>query len=120
MELPFIRKVVTELPTKVDPNFDVKFNEAKHGAYIKENLNTNHMSPRKAARLTAAIKDNWMVFKTDGVKHTIIGYECDIDTGNARPISCGNVNYGPRESKVMEKHISVLVQMKHSYQIYHS
>ena len=38
MELPFIRKVVTELPTKVDPNFDVKFDEAKHGAYIKREL----------------------------------------------------------------------------------
>ena len=78
------------------------------------------MSPRQAARLTSAIKDNWLVFNPDGVKHTLIGYECDIDTGDARPISCGNVNYGPRDFKVMEQHISALVQMKHLYQISHS
>ena len=35
MELPFIRKVVPELPTEVDPNFDVKFDEAKHSVYLK-------------------------------------------------------------------------------------
>ena len=78
------------------------------------------MYPRQAARLMAAIKDNWLVFNPDGVKHTVIGYECDIYTGDASPISCCNVNYIPRESKVTEKHIPVLVQMNHSYQIYHS
>ena len=83
-------------------------------------MKTDRVSPRQAAILTAAIKDNWLVFNPDGVKHTVIGYECDINTGNSRLISCVNVNYGPRESKVMENHISVLVQMKHSYQISHS
>ena len=78
------------------------------------------MSPKQAARLTAAIKDNWLVFNPDGVKHPVIGYEFGIDTGDARLISCGNVNYGPRESKVMENHISVLVQIKNSCQISHS
>ena len=74
----------------------------------------------QAARLTDAIKDNWLIFNPDRAKQTVIGYECDIDTGDARSISCDNVNYGPRESKVMENHISVIVQMKHSYQISHS
>ena len=97
------------MPTNVDPNSDVKFDEAKHGAYLKKHLKINHMSPRQAAILTTAIKDNWLVFNPDVVKHTVSGYECDIDTGDARAISCGNVNYVPRESKVMEKHISVLV-----------
>ena len=104
MDIPFLHKVASELPTKVDPNFDVKLEEAQHGVYLKKHLNIDHMSPRQAARLTAVIKDNWLVFNPDGVKHSVIGYECDIDTGNARPISCGNVNYGPRESKVMENH----------------
>ena len=105
---------------KVDPIFDEMFDEAKHSAYIKEDLKTYHMYPRQAARLTATIKYNCMLFNPDGVKHTEIGYECDIDTGDARPISCGNVNYGPRESNRTEKNISVLVKMKHSYQIFHS
>ena len=89
-------------------------------AYLKNHLKINHMSPRQAARLTAAIKNNWLVFNPDGVKHTVTGYECYIDTGNARPISCVNVNYGPIYSKVTEKHITVLVPIEHSYQISHS
>ena len=96
MDLPFLWKVVPEFPTKFEPNFDEKFDEAKHGAYLKEHVKTDQMSPRKAARLMAAIKDNWLVFNPDGVKHTVIGYECDVDTGDSRPISCCNVNFGPR------------------------
>ena len=38
MDLPFLRRVVPWLLPKVDPNFDVKFDEAKHGAYIKREL----------------------------------------------------------------------------------
>ena len=34
MDLPFLRKVVPELPTKFEPNFDVKFDEAKNGTYL--------------------------------------------------------------------------------------
>ena len=54
------------------------------------------------------------------MKHNIIGYDCDIDTGNAKPVSCKNVNYGPQESKVMEKHIDILLDMKHVYCINYS
>ena len=86
LKLPFLRKVDPELPTKVDPNFDVKFDEVKHGAHLKNHLKIDHMSPSQAARLTAAIKNNWLVFNPGGVNHTIIGYEFDIDTGDARPI----------------------------------
>ena len=50
MDLPFIRKVAPEFPTKVDPNFDVKFDEAKYGAYLKHNLNIDHMYPRQVVR----------------------------------------------------------------------
>ena len=35
MDLPFLCKVAPELPTKVDQNFDVNFDEFKHGAYLK-------------------------------------------------------------------------------------
>ena len=35
IDLPFLRKVDPELPTKVHPNFDVDFDEAKHSAYLK-------------------------------------------------------------------------------------
>ena len=63
------------------------------------------------------IKKHWRVFDPDGLKFPVIGYECDIDTGNAKPVSCGNVNYGPRESVIMRKHIKALLGIDHITQI---
>jgi hypothetical protein len=50
----------------------------------------------------------------------VIGYECGIDTGDASLFLCGNVNYGPRKSKITEKHIAALLEMKHINEINHS
>ena len=117
---PLLRKTVSELPKDIDPDFNVQFDEAKHGAYLREHLKTGEMPPKILQRLTNLIKKYWCVFNPDGVKYTVIGYECDIDTGDAAPISCGNVNYGARESKIMDKHIAALVDMTHAYGIPHS
>ena len=106
-ESPVLRKVESTLPATVDPNFDVKYDDTKHGEYLRKNLATGHLPADIALRLINVIKKHWRVFDPNGLKYTIIGYECDIDTGNAKPISCGNVNYGPRESVVMRKHIKV-------------
>ena len=114
---PVLRKVVPELPSSVDPDFDVAYSEAKHGEYLRTHLKTGHLPTGVAAKLVAIIKKHWRVFDPDGLKHTVIGYECDIDTGNAKPISCGNVNYGPRESVIMKKHIANLLSVNHICQI---
>ena len=54
------------------------------------------------------------------MKVVVIGYKCDIDTGNASQVLCDNVNFGPQESKIMETHIATLVEMKHIYELDHS
>ena len=114
---PLLRKVVPELPKDIDPEFNVKFNEAEHGAYLKEHLKVGDVPPETLERLTTLIKKYWCVFNPEGVQMSVIGYECDIDTGDATPISCGNVNYGVREAKIMDKHIAALVEMTHAYGI---
>ena len=115
-----IRKTRPVLPTTVDPDFDVAFDEQKCGAYLREHLPTSHMFPTRDARVIAMIKRCWSVFNPNGLKYSVIGYECNIDTGNAAPVSCGNVNYGPRESKETEKHIAALCQVAHMYEVEHS
>ena len=112
-----IRKIGPELPTTVDPEFDVKFDEPTHGAYLQKHLATGHMPASRASRTIEMVKRHWRVFNPDGVRFPVIGYECDIDTGDASPVTCGNVNYGPRESKIMEKHIAALVEVNHVYEI---
>lgn len=47
----------------------------------------------------------------------MIGYECDIDTGDALPVRCGKIDYGQREGVIMKKHISALVDMEYAYGI---
>ena len=63
------------------------------------------------------VKHHWRVFNPDGVRFSVIGYKCDIDTGDTAPVTCSNVNYGPREYKIMEKHIADLVNVQHIYKI---
>ena len=106
------------LPTSVDPKFDVKYDETKHGPYLKKHLKTDHLSPKVAARLTALVKKHWRVFNPDGLKLPVVGYECHIDTGDAKPIACKNVNYGERESIIMDRHIGVLQKMDHIEQTF--
>ena len=114
---PVLRKVEPALPDAVDPNFDVKYDDAKHGEYLRNNLSTGHLPPEIAARLISVLKKHWRVFDPDGLKCSVIGYECDIETGDAKPILCGNVNYGPRESVIMRKHIKALLNIDHIDQI---
>ena len=75
------------LPTKVDPQFDVKYNEAKHGAYLKKHLKVDHLKPSVAKQVEAMVKKNWNVFNPDGLGLPVVGYKCFINIGNAEPLS---------------------------------
>lgn len=44
-------------------------------------------------------------------------YECDIDTGDARPIQCRNLNFGPLEP-ILEQAIAKLIELGNVYQIH--
>ena len=50
---PILRKSHgTPLPDTVDPNFDTKFNDVAHGAYLTEHLKTGHLAPNTYCKQT--------------------------------------------------------------------
>ena len=112
-----IQNIDPELPDTVDSASNVKFDKATHGAYLRGHLKTRHMPGSQASHIIDLVKSHWRVFNPDGVCFPVIGYECDTDTCDAAPVTCGNVNYVPCESKIMEKHIAAFVDMGHIYEI---
>ena len=46
---PLVRKTRPALPPSIDLEFNIKYNEALHGRYLREHLHTGHLSPTCAA-----------------------------------------------------------------------
>ena len=61
-------KVRLDLPSAIDLNFDVDFDETAHGAYLLEQLLNIPPSATIAARFVAIVKKHWRVFNPEGVK----------------------------------------------------
>ena len=101
------------LPEKVGPEFNVQYDEAIHGDYLREHLKISHLIPDEQKAIIRLVKKYWCVFNPDGLKFPVISYECYIDTGVNRPVAARNIHYGPRESEIMNKHISVLLKLGH-------
>ena len=59
------------------------------------------------------------MFIKKGVTTVVKDYECEIDTGHARPTSCRNPTFGPLETLLIKKSITKLVELGHAKQIYH-
>lgn len=59
-----IRKTLHELPTSIDPDFNVKFNEALHGEYLRSNLKLEHLhnKPNLQHRIINLVKKYWPIF----------------------------------------------------------
>jgi hypothetical protein len=49
------------------------------------------------------VKEFWDVFREDGVKIPVRGYEMMIDTGNNKPIAVRKPRYGLHEAPIMQK-----------------
>jgi hypothetical protein len=47
------------------------------------------------------------------------GYQCVIDTGNAKPIAVKKFMYGPRETVIMGKSIVALAKVGHNIRQIH-
>ena len=62
--------------------------------------------------ITDTIHEFWDCFVKEGVKRPILGYEFGIDTGDAKPICCRKLSYGPYESKVIMAKIARLMSNK--------
>ena len=67
----------------IDPKFNHKFDEARHGKLLRETLKVGHLPRRTADRLTALVKKYWPVFAPEERFVTVKDYEFRIDTGSA-------------------------------------
>ena len=86
---------------EVNPSFDFPFNEAIHGAHLRQHLNLSHLNNALQARIYALVQKYWSVFDERGVWVPVKNYECVIDTGNPPPIAIKNIRYGPKELPIM-------------------
>jgi hypothetical protein len=103
-----------DLRDTVDPSFDVQYDEAKHGAYLRETLHLDHLPLDRQTQVTNLVKKFWGVFRPEGMSIPVLDYECNIDTGTAAPVRCKRTNYGPQESKIMQPMIDKLEQLDKS------
>jgi hypothetical protein len=105
----------TKLPREendLDPQFQLKFDESKHGDELRKNLCLDPTIPREIKNeLINIIKEYWSCFCEEKVTVPIRDYECVIDTGTAKPIHVRNMRYGPNETPVMEKAIDSLLSL---------
>jgi hypothetical protein len=112
------RRRLHEMRDSIDPAFDVPFDQAKHGDYLKETLHLDHLPLNKQTQVTNLIKKYWGVFRPEGMSIPVLDYECNIDTGTAAPVRCKRTNYGPQESEIMQPMIDKLEQIGQIYQIF--
>ena len=80
------------------------YDEAKHGKVLCDELEIEHLTKFQREILTAVIKKYWRVFSKQGVTTPVKDYECEIDTGDAKPIRCKNPTFGPHETNYRESH----------------
>jgi hypothetical protein len=102
----------------VDPLFNYEFDETLHGAQLAKELDVSHLLPDQASRLTDLIKHYWTVFNLRGTFTPVKFYQCDIDTGNHKPIAIKKIIYGPKETGIMQKSIAALEKVGHICQIH--
>ena len=89
------------LPTsEVGPSFDFLFDEALHGARLRQQLDLSHLNNALQVRIFALVQKYWSVFDERGIWVPVRNYKCVIDTSNAPPIAVKNIRYGPKELPV--------------------
>ena len=87
----------------------IQFEDAKHASIISklDIGNTPHIWTKDAVILMITLY--WDVFDEEGVNRPILGYEYTIDTGSSGPVCCRPPHYRPNESKIIAKHLKVLL-----------
>ena len=63
----------------IDPKFNVKYDEGKHGDYLRENLKIDHLISQQQVELTELIIKFWPVFRPEGMCIPVRDYACHID-----------------------------------------
>jgi hypothetical protein len=89
-----------------NPNFNYVYCPEKEVAQLDANLILDHdMSPDMKNQVKSFVHEFWDVFREEGVKILIWGYEMVIDTGKHQPIACCQPHYGLHETPIMQKTI---------------
>jgi hypothetical protein len=89
-----------------------------HGNQLARDLDISHLDPTHAEELIALIKQYWSVFNEHGTFTPLHGYQCIIDTGNAKPIAIQKIMYGSKEMVIMCKSIAALAKVGHIRQMH--
>ena len=102
----------------VDPNFDEEFDHSVHGKELSESLSISHLTLDQQSSLTSLIQKYWRIFSKKGVTIPVKDYECEIDTGNARPIVCKNIKFSPLELLLIKAAITKILELGHIRQLF--
>ena len=102
----------------LDPTFNVPFDDARDAQYLRDNLRIAHLSVDRQNQITSLIKRKWGVFRPEGMSIPVLDYKCNIDTGTAPPVRSKAVNFGPRESEIMQPMLDKLESIKQIRQVF--
>lgn len=111
----YLRKHIEtfKFPTP-NPEFDYKYNESVDREELDKNLILDkHICKDHENRIRDFVIRFWDVFREEGVKIPIQGYEMVVDTGDHKPIKVPLPRYGLFESPIMQKTIDWLLELKH-------
>ena len=101
----------------MDPNFGEEFNLATHGPELDQ-ISLSHLTISQQSTLKSLLQKDWRIFSKKGVTVPVKDYQCEIDTGNARPVACKNPTFGPLELPIIKKAIEKLLELGHIRQIF--
>jgi hypothetical protein len=109
-----LRKSKSAALALIPPN--PAFNYTYSDANDKKELDTNlrlptHLTQDIINEITSFVKEFWDVFRDDGVKIPVRGYEMVIDTGKHKPVACRQPHYGLHETPIMQKTLIKLLLM---------
>ena len=78
----------------------------------------DHLTPDQGRRIRELLIKYYPVFADEGVVVPVKDYECVIDTGMNRPVSCRSVTYAPLETPLIKKDIAKLLRNKMIKQVF--
>jgi hypothetical protein len=93
-----------------NPAFHYIYSPDKDEVELEANLMLDQdLSIDMKNRVKSFVKEFWDVFREEGVKIPIRGYEMVIDTGKHKPIACRQPHYGIHETPIMQQTIIKLL-----------
>jgi hypothetical protein len=107
-----IRKSAPHAFLAPNPNFHCQYNADKDAKELHANLVLGRdLSQDIRNRVTTFVQEFRDVFRKEGVKIPIRGYEMAINTGDHKPIAVCKLRYGLLEIPIMQKKIDKLLEM---------